>query len=96
MQVCDCLHGKAGLRTFLKEVQSPSQSASIILVYLVDLMGAKTKVIVIQKGSCPLLFLNDNDPVFCTLHLASHILELISFQGHKPTHVFKTRKVGAD
>ena len=39
-----------------------------------------------EKAAWPLLFLNNNDPVFCTL----------LFQGHKPTHVFKTRIVCAD
>ena len=34
--------------------------------------------------------------VFCTLLFASHIFVLIFFQGHKPTHVFKTRIVDAD
>ena len=58
----------------------------------------KNRVIVIQKEKMPgclFSFLNKNDPVFCTLHLAIHILDLF-FQGHKPTHVFKTRIVGAD
>ena len=30
-----------------------------------------------------------------TAHFATHILDSF-FQGHKPTHVFKTRIVGAD
>ena len=42
-----------------------------------------------------LLFLNNKDPVFCTLLFATHILDLF-LQGHKPTHLFKTRIVGAD
>ena len=33
---------------------------------------------------------------FCTLLVAFHIFDLIFFQGHKSTHVFKTRIVGAD
>ena len=58
----------------------------------------KTRSLLFKKrrGSCPLLFLNNNDPVFCTLLFASHIFDLIFFQGHKPTHVFKTRIVGTD
>ena len=46
--------------------------------------GAKNKVIVIQKEKRQLPFLNDNDPAFCTLLFASHIFDLIFFQGHKP------------
>ena len=32
----------------------------------------------------------------CSLLFATHILDLIFFQGHKTTHVFKTRIVSAD
>jgi hypothetical protein len=52
----------------------------------------------LQKAGCKrqgLLFLNNNDPVFCTLLFATHILNPF-FQSHKPTHVFKTRIAGAD
>ena len=49
-----------------------------------------------EEAIWPLLFLNNNDPVFCTLLFASHIFDLVIFQGHKLTHVFKTRIVGAD
>ena len=49
-----------------------------------------------KEAAWPLLFLNNNDPVFCTLFFATHILDLIFFQGHKLTPVFKTRIVGAD
>ena len=48
-----------------------------------------------EESAWPLLFLNKNNPVFCTLLFATHILDLF-LQGHKPTHVFKTRIVGAD
>ena len=48
------------------------------------------------EARLPLLLLNNNDPGFCTLLFAPHILDLIFFQGHKPTHVFKLRIVGAD
>ena len=47
--------------------------------------GAKNRVIVIQKEK--------RRPG--TLLFALHILDLIFFQGRKPTHVFKTRIVGA-
>ena len=49
-----------------------------------------------EKADWPLLFLDNNDPIFCTLLFATRILDLIFFQGHKPTHVFKTRIVDAD
>ena len=40
--------------------------------------GAKTRVIVIHKEKWqPGLFLNNNDPVFCTLLFAPHILDPI-------------------
>ena len=41
-----------------------------------------------------LLFLNNKkspDPSFCTLFFTPHISDSIFFQGHKPTHVFKSR-----
>ena len=44
-----------------------------------------------EETRLPLLFLNNNDPFFCNLFWTSYF-----FQGHKPTHVFKTRIVGAD
>ena len=49
-----------------------------------------------EEAAWSFLFLNNNDPVFCTLIFAPHILDPIFFQGHKPTHVIKTRIVGAD
>ena len=55
--------------------------------------GAKSRVQrqgCIKQGHCyskreearlPLLFLNSNDPVFCTLHFATHILDsFLKFQ----------------
>ena len=73
-----------GSVTFLKKVQN---------------MGCKKQDNCYSKreeGAWPLLFLNKNDPVFCTLLFAPHIMDLIFFQRRKPTHVFKTRIVGAD
>ena len=35
-------------------------------------------------------FLNNNDPVFCTLLFATHILDLF-LKDHKPTNVLKTK-----
>ena len=49
-----------------------------------------------EETRLPLLFLNNNDPVFCNLLFSGPYLDLIFFQGHKPTHVFKTRIVGAN
>ena len=43
-----------------------------------------------------LLFLNNNDPVFCNWLFSGPYFGPDFFQGHKPTHVFKTRIVGAD
>ena len=43
----------------------------------------------------PLLLLNNNDPVFAPYFLQPIFLDHF-FQGYKPTHVFKTRIVGAD
>ena len=40
--------------------------------------GAKNKVLLFRQ--LPLLFLNNNDPVFCTLLFASHIFDLIYFR----------------
>ena len=81
----------------------PSQSAPAILIYHVQNMGCKkqganNKVIVIQKKNrqLPYSLFNNNDPVFFPLLFAIHIFDLIFFQGHKPTHVFKTRTVGTD
>ena len=58
----------------------------------------KTRSLLFKKRrrSCPLLFLNNNDPVFCTLLFAPHILDPFFFQGRRPTHDFKTRIVAAD
>ena len=48
-----------------------------------------------EKAAWPLLVLNKNNPVF--LHPAFCKPYFGPFlQGHKPTHVFKTRIVGAD
>ena len=57
--------------------------------------GAKNRVIVIQKEKkpgCLFSFLQ----VFCNLLLSAPYFGLDFFQGHKPTHVFKTSTVGAD
>ena len=48
----------------------------------------------IQEATGPLLFLNNNDPAFCILLFATHILDLF-FQGHKPTHVFQNKNSGS-
>ena len=53
--------------------------------------GCKKMVIVIPKEKRPGFPL-----FFATSFFQVHILDMIFFQGHKPTHVFKTRKVGAD
>ena len=45
-----------------------------------------------EEAAWPLLFLNNNDPVFCNLLFSGPYF----FHGHKPTHVLKTRIVGAD
>ena len=37
------------------------------------------------------IFLNNIFPIFCNPYFGLNF-----FQGHKPTHVFKTRIVGAD
>ena len=42
-----------------------------------------------EEAAKPLLFLINNDPVFCTLLFAPHILD-------KSTLFFKTKIVGAD
>ena len=47
------------------------------------------------KAAWPLLFLNNNDPVFSPCFFQVHIWTCF-FQGHTLTHVFKTRIVGAD
>ena len=44
-----------------------------------------------RKGRLACSLLNNNDHIFCTPYFEPNF-----FQGHKPTHVFKTRKVGAD
>ena len=46
-----------------------------------------------QGLAASILFLTKKspDPIFLP-----HILDLIFFQGHKPTHAFKSKKVGAD
>ena len=49
-----------------------------------------------DEPAWPVLFLNNNDPVFCTLLFSGPYFGPNFFQGHKPTHVFKTRIVDAD
>ena len=49
-----------------------------------------------EEAAWPLLFLNNNDPVFCNQLLSGPYFGPDFFQGHKSTHVFKTRIVGAD
>ena len=49
-----------------------------------------------EHAAWPCLFLNNNDPVFCTLLFSGPYFGPDFFQVHKPTHVFKTRIVGAD
>ena len=43
-----------------------------------------------------LLLLINNDPVFCTLLFAPHILDPVFFQVRQPTLFFKAKIVGAD
>ena len=47
-----------------------------------------------EEAAWPLLFLNKNDPVFSPCFLQPIFWTFL--QGHKPSHVFKTRIVGAD
>ena len=49
-----------------------------------------------RKGSLVSSLLNTNDPVFCTLLFSGTYFGPNFFQGHKPTHVFKRKIVGAD
>ena len=49
-----------------------------------------------EEAAWPLLFYDNNDPVFCTLFFSVPYFGPDLFQGRKPTHVFKTRIVGAD
>ena len=49
-----------------------------------------------EKARLPPLFLNNNDPAFCTLLFAPHILDPVFFQGGKPTPLFITRIKGTD
>ena len=49
-----------------------------------------------EEAAWPFLFLINKDPVFCTLLFSGPYFAPDFFQGHKPTHVFKTRKMGAD
>ena len=61
--------------------------------------GAKNRAIVIQKENRqPNLFSFRITMTlfFVTCFFPVHILDLIFFNGHKPTHVLKTRIVGAD
>ena len=44
-----------------------------------------------KEAAWPLLFLNNNDPIFL-----QPIFWTFFLQGHKLTHVFKTRIVGAN
>ena len=48
-----------------------------------------------EEAAWPLLFLNNNEPAFFTLLFSGPYFGPDFFQGHKPTHVFKTRIVGA-
>ena len=48
-----------------------------------------------EEAAWSLLFFNGKDPVFLHPAFATHSLDLI-FSGHTPTHVFKTKIVGAD
>ena len=49
-----------------------------------------------EEARLPILFLNNNDPVFCNLLFSGPYFRPDFFQGHKPTHLFKTGIVGAD
>ena len=49
-----------------------------------------------EEAGWSLFFLNNNDPVFCTLLFSGPYFGPDFFQGYKPTHVFKTRILGAD
>ena len=49
-----------------------------------------------EVAATTLLFLNNDEPVFVTLLFFRSIVWIWFFQGHKPTHDFKTRIVGAD
>ena len=49
-----------------------------------------------QKNRLLLLFLNNNDPVFLHPAFWNPCFGPFFLQGHKPTHVFKTRILGAD
>ena len=51
--------------------------------------GAKNRVIVIQKEKRP----GCNDPVFCTLLFATHILDLI-FSGSQTDRCFQNKNMG--
>ena len=46
------------------------------------------------KARLPLLFLSNNDPIFVSCFCNPYFGPF--FPGHKPTHVFKTRILGAD
>ena len=48
-----------------------------------------------EEAAWPFLILNNNDPIFCTLLFSGPYFGPDFSQGHKPTHVFKTRIVGA-
>ena len=49
-----------------------------------------------EEAAWPLLFLNKNDPIFSPCFFSGPYFGPDFFQGHKLTHVFKTRIVGAD
>ena len=78
----------------------PSKSAPIFLVYQVGLIffrvcNFKKRFKIFKKQPGLFSFWITMTLCFCTLLFATHILDLF-LQGHKPTHVFKTRIVGTD
>ena len=48
------------------------------------------------KSMLPFFILSNNDPGFFAPCFLQPIFWTLFFQGHKPTHVFKTKIVGAD
>ena len=49
-----------------------------------------------RRGQAVSSLFDNNGPVFCNLLYSGPYFGPDYFQGHKPTHVFKTRIVGAD